>query len=217
MALATELAVTLHKFKTEVPPSSRDPILKARDDLIASFDRSQVIKPGETLPSFTLPDATGRELSSSTLLATSPLLITFYRGSWCWYCNVALAALQKHVEEYKARGVQFVAISPELPDVSLSNSEKLDLQFPVLADVGLKYARKLGIVFKGDEAVRGPYAAAGIDLNARNGDDSFELPVPITLLVDKNSTVHNVFLDPDFTKRLEPSEALEWIDALNQQ
>ena len=215
MALAAELSTQLHQFETTVPPQIKDPILKAKDDLAASFDSSMVIKAGETLPAFSLPDATGREISSSTLLATSPLLITFYRGGWCPYCNITLAALQKHVAEYKAKGVNFIAISPELPDVSLSTSEKLQLQFPVLSDVGLSYARKLGIVFKQDEAVREPFATVGIDLNMRNGDDSFELPVPVTLLVDTHGIVRNVFFDADFTKRLEPSTALEWIDTLN--
>lgn len=217
MALAVALSSQLHQFETSVPSDIKDPILKAKDDLAVSFDKSRVIKPGETLPSFSLPDATGQEVSSSTLLAQSSLLITFYRGGWCPYCNLSLAALQKHVAEYKARGVDFIAVSPELPDISLSTTEKLDLKFPVLSDIGLRYARKLGIVFKQDEAVREPFATVGIDLNASNGDDSFELPVPVTLLVDQNATVQNVFLDPDFTKRLEPSEALEWIDRLNRQ
>ena len=214
MALAEQLNKTLSDFSRDVPSNIKDPILKAKEDLSASFDTSQVIRIGEHLPSFSLPDATNNQVSSSDLLKKSALLITFYRGGWCPYCNLTLAELQKHVGEYAAKGVQFVAISPELPDISLTTTEKLDLKFLVLSDIGLAYARQLGIVFKQDEAVREPFKIAGIDLKKSNGNDTFELPVPVTLLVDQNGVVRNRFLDADFTKRLEPSTALEWIDEL---
>lgn len=88
------------------------------------------------------------------------------------------------------------------------------MKFPVLSDVGLKYARELRIVFQVDDSVREPFEIAGIDLKKSNGDDSFELPTPVPLLVDGKGVVRRRFLDLDFTKRLEPEEALEWIDAL---
>lgn len=87
----------------------------------------------------------------------------------------------------------------------------------MLSDVGNTYARQLGIVFKQDERLRAPFGTLGIDLKERNGDDSFEVPVPITLLVGRDGVVRKVFVDPDFTKRLEPETALEWIDELNRE
>jgi len=217
MALAAQLTAHYEAFTSSAAPAIKDPIIAAKTNFNATFDTFRVIKVGEALPAFSLPDATGKTMSSAPLLAKSPLLITFYRGEWCPFCNIALIELQKYVPEYHARGVQFIAISPELPNTSLTTTQKHNLDFPVLSDVRNVYARQLGIVFKQDDALREPFGALGIDLNARNGDDSFEVPVPITLLVGKEGVVRNVFVDPDFTKRLEPGAALDWIDALNEE
>lgn len=217
MALAAQLKTQFDDFQASAPPAIKDPIIAAKSRFNASFDQSQVIKPGDRFPHFSLPDATGRTVSSTSLLADSDsLLVTFYRGEWCPFCNLALVALQKQVPEYRKLGAQFVAISPELPNGSLTIVQKHNLDFPVLSDVGNSYARQLGIVFKQDESLRVPLETIGIDFKERNGDDSFEVPVPITLLVGKDGIVKNVYLDPDFTKRLEPETAVEWIEAVRQ-
>ncbi|TVY31883.1 hypothetical protein LSUB1_G008283, partial [Lachnellula subtilissima] len=153
-------------------------------------------------------------ISSSTLLSKGPLLISFYRGSWCPYCNLALRALQKHLPALQAKNCTLVAISPELPDTSLSTVEKNELQFPVLSDVGNKLARQLGIVFEQPDELRAVFDGFGHDLKGRNGDDSFVVPVPTVLLVGKDGVVRNVHVEADYTKRLEPEVAAAWIDAL---
>ena len=110
-----------------------------------------------------------------------------------------------------------VAISPELPNQSLTTQEKNELQFPVLSDVGNNLARKLGILFQQPETVRPILKAYGVDLQARNGDDSFVVPFPASYLIDSKGTIRYAFLDPDYTHRLEPSTALGWIDELQQR
>lgn len=217
MALAAQLTTQYKDFAASAPPAIKDPIIAAKSNFNATFDQSKVIKPGDALPQFSLPDATGRSVSSADLLAESPLLITFYRGEWCPYCNLALVGLQQHVPTYHKLGAQFVAISPELANPSLSLIQKHNLDFPVLSDIGNAYARQLGIVFKQDDSLRQPYATLGIDFKERQGNDNFEVPVPISLLVGKDGIVKNVYVDPDFTKRLEPETAIEWIKALNQE
>ncbi len=122
--------------------------------------------------------------------------------------------MQQNLHKFQAKGVTFVAISPELPDTSLSTIEKLALKFPVLSDVGNKFARELGIVFSMPDSLRSTFKSFGHDLVQRNGDDSFEVPVPASLLIDEQGTVRNTFIDPRYWKRLETSTALEWIDAL---
>lgn len=172
------------------------------------------IQVGATLPEFTLTDALGKDVSNKTLLANGPILITFYRGEWCPFCNLHLAALQKHLTEFEAKGVTLVAITPELPTETLSTTEKQGLKFAVLSDTGNKYARKLGIVWKMPETLRPTFKTLGNDLVKSNGDDSFELPIPASLLVDGKGVVRKTFVDPDYTKRLEPETALQWIDTL---
>ncbi|KAI0908980.1 AhpC-TSA-domain-containing protein [Ustulina deusta] len=182
---------------------------------MSTWDPSETIQAGDKLPEFRLTDATGKEVTSSSLLAKGPLLITFYRGEWCPFCNVAIAFLQKHLAEFQARGVTLVAISPELPNNNLSTTEKLALQFPVLTDLHNAFARKLGIVYDQSSA-KDLHKSLGIDLNKRNGDGTWEVPIPATLLVGKDGVVRNTAIEPDFKTRLDPKQALEWIDALQK-
>jgi peroxiredoxin len=219
MTLTTELSNFYADFQSSAPSHISGPIISAKTELASTFDKSAVIKPGATLPSFSLPDARGKTITSSSLLAASPsgLLITFYRGEWCPFCNMTLKAHQAHLSTYESKGVTFVAISPEKPNNSLTLAEKASLKFPLLSDVGNRYARKLGIVFKQDESVRKPFEALEIDLDERNGDHSFELPIPVTLLVGKDGVVRNIYVEPDFVKRLDPEEAVKWIDELDKE
>ncbi|KAH8426530.1 peroxiredoxin-like family protein [Aspergillus melleus] len=154
------------------------------------------------------------EQTSTELLSQGPLIITFYRGEWCPFCNIALVGLQRYYDELKVKGASLVAITPELPNSSLSMIEKHDLKFPVLTDSHNEYARKLGIVWKQPESLRPVYEALGHDLQQRNADKSFKVPIPATLLVDKDGIVRNMYLNVDYFKRVEPKAVLEWIEAL---
>jgi peroxiredoxin len=214
MSLADQLSTFYNDFQQKAPASITKPINTANADFAASYQPASAIQVGDTIPEFALSDAVGNEVTSASLLAQGPLLITFYRGEWCPFCNLALVAMQKHLDEFKAKGVTLVAISPELPNQSLSTTEKHALKFPVLSDVGNKLAKQLGILFAQPDILRPVFENLGNNLKERNGDDSFELPVPATLLVDEKGVVRNTFIDPDYTKRLEPSTALEWIDQL---
>jgi peroxiredoxin len=153
-----------------------------------------------------LRDTLGKQVTSGSLLGNGPIVITFYRGEWCPICNLALHHLQKHLDEFAAKGVQLVAISPMLPD----------LKFTVLSDEGNKYAKQLGILFPMPDTLRPVFDKFGHNLKRDNGDDSFVVPVPATFLVDQKGIVRNAFVDTDYTKRVEPATILEWIDALKE-
>ncbi len=169
------------------------------------------LKPGDSFPSFDLPDANGALVSSSGLLARGPLLMTFYRGEWCPYCNIALKALQDKLPAISAAGVTLVAVSPQLPDHSLTTRQKQGLAYPVLSDTGNILARQLGIVFALSEEIKPLYKAFHIDLLARNGEATFELPVPASYLVGQDGVILERYLDPDYRRRLDPATALDWI------
>lgn len=214
MSLATELQSTYSNFLTNGPPKEVAIIRDVKKDHASSFDFSSTIKVGDALPPFSLSDALGKEVTSQELLFKGPLLLTFYRGEWCPFCNLALHALQKNLPAIQAKGVSLVAITPELPDGTLTMTEKHELKFPVLTDLKSKYAKELGITWKQPEAMMEVFNTFGNDITKKNGDDSHLLPIPATLLVDREGVVRNLFIDPDYTKRLEPTTALEWIDAL---
>lgn len=110
--------------------------------------------------------------------------------------------------------MQLIAITPELPPQALVGVDKNKLTFPVLSDVGLVFTRKLGLAWKMGEELRPTFKLLGNDLEAWNGDDSFELPIPATLLVDQKSVVRNIFVDADYTTRIEPQTAVDWVNAL---
>jgi peroxiredoxin len=215
MSLANELSSFYDDFHSNIaPPEISATIKSATKDHKASFDTSKAIQAGDKLPPFRLKDAKGKEVTSSDLLAQGPVLISFYRGEWCPFCNMALRSLQQHLPAFQAKGVQLVAISPELPDTSLSTTEKHGLEFTVLSDVGNGLARQLGIVFEQPESMRKIFDANGIQWTQRYGDDKLEVPVPATLLVDGKGVVRNTFVEANYHERLEPSTALKWVDAL---
>ncbi|KAK9342805.1 thioredoxin-like protein [Lipomyces starkeyi] len=215
MAQQAELSAIFENFKKNAPEPVKAAITKASNNFIESFDPKVAIQVGDTLPEFRLSNAVGNERSSAELLANGPLLITFYRGEWCPFCNIALVGFQKILDQIKSQGVTFVAISPELPNESLSTVEKHDLKFPVLSDIGNKYAKQLGILFQQPDSLRPIFDKFGHRLAERNGDDSFAVPVPATILIDEKGVVRNTFIDPDYTKRVEPATVLEWINGLN--
>ena len=117
--------------------------------------------------------------------------------------------MQLALPEIEALGAQLVTVSPELPDKSLSTAEKNALAFEVLSDVGNKVARDFGLVFSLAEELRPIYASFGIDIPAYNGDDTFELPMPATYVIDTDGTILHAFVDADYTSRLEPAEIVE--------
>ena len=117
--------------------------------------------------------------------------------------------MQLALPEIEALGAQLVTVSPELPDKSLTTAERNDLAFEVLSDVGNKVAREFGLVFSLAEKLRPIYASFGIDIPAYNGDDTFELPMPATYVIDTDGTILHAFVDTDYTKRLEPAEIVE--------
>jgi peroxiredoxin len=168
-------------------------------------------------PAFELSDATGKIVSSVDIFATSPVLLTFYRGGWCPYCNLDLRALQSHLKEFQTVEVALVAISPELPDQAITTANKTGLDFTVLSDVGNKIARQLGILFQLPDAMHPLFKGKGIDLKERNGDDSFQIPIPALFLVDSDGTIRHSFVDPNYTHRLEPATALELANALKDE
>lgn len=214
MTLAPQLAAVITHFEQVAPASIVSIVDKAKADSSLAFDKSATIQEGQKLPACNLTNALNQPISSAELLSKGPLLIMFYRGSWCPFCNLALHSMQQILPDLKQKGVRFVAISPELPDTSLTTVEKQTLEFEVLSDIGNEYARTLGVVYKQPDSLKAVQKHFGTDLKERNGDDSNEVPVPTTLLVDTAGVVRRTFIEPDFTKRVEPQTVLGWIDSL---
>lgn len=186
----------------------------ATQALIDANIEANALKVGDTIPGFSLPNAKGENTNSNALLEQGPLVIAFYRGGWCPYCNLELRALQQLLPEFEKVGAQLVAISPQTPDNSLSTQEKNELSFEVLSDVGNNIARKFGLLFTMPTDLQQLYAHFNLDIPKHNGDQTFELPMPATYVVDKNGVIQYAFIPADYTKRAEPSEVLEVVKGL---
>ena len=208
MTLSTDLDAYKAQFRTKAPADVQAVMAQATDDLAASGIIDRSLKVGDTLPAIALPNATGGRVSVQAALAEGPVVIAFYRGGWCPYCNMELHALQQVLPEIKAAGATLIAISPETPDSSLSTREKNELTFEVLTDDKNAVARELGLVFTLPEALRPIYSGFGIDIPAYNGDESFELPVPATYVVAPNGEIVYAFADADYTQRAEPADVV---------
>ena len=120
-----------------------------------------------------------------------------------------LYALQQKLPEITSAGASLVAITPELPDQTLTTVEKNQLQFEVLSDVDNNVARQFGLVFQLPAALRTVYQGFGIDLPKTQGNQDFELPIPATFVIDRDGKVVKALVDPDYTQRLEPEAVVE--------
>ena len=164
---------------------------------------------GDTAPDFELPDARGGSVTLGRLRCDGPVVLVFYRGAWCPYCNLQLRAFQAALEDIRADGATLVAISPQTPDKSLTLAEQAELAFPVLSDVGNAVARNYGLVFALDTDARELHSGIGIDLTAFNGDDSWELPAPAVFVVDPDGTIGFASVAGDYRWRVGPDEVLK--------
>lgn len=214
MSLTSDLAARNAAARAAIPGEHVAVMDAATDALRTSGAAGRAIATGSTAPDFVLPDAAGGEIRLSDQLATGPVVLSFYRGGWCPYCSLELRALEAALGEVAAAGATLVAVSPQAPDASLGTVEKQELTYPVLSDVGNEVARSYGLVFTVPEDLRSTYDTFGIDLVAANGDDAFELPIPATYVIDPGGIVRFSFVDPDYTKRADPSDIVATLSKL---
>lgn len=211
----TEELRALNEHKHEIIPPDALAVMDAGtreldDDGIAE----RALGVGTRAPRFTLPSATGDDVSLDDLLAQGPVVLTFYRGAWCPYCNVALRALQTDHAAITARGARLVAVSPQIPDESLSLTEKHALTFDVLSDLGSDVAKRFGIAFDLNDDLGALYDSLGFDLQRVNAGHPRTLPLPATYVIDRTGTIRWAFVQTDYTRRADPADILTALDAL---
>ncbi len=208
MTLATELEQFKQGFLEKVPAEALEIMSADMERLATSGILKNSLKVGDKIPAIQLTDAQGELVSIQDKLTEGPVVLSFYRGAWCPYCNLQLNALQKSLPAIQEAGGSLVAISPQLPEHSATTAKTNELTFDVLSDVGNKTAREFGLVFQLGEAVRPLYQSFGIDIPKHNGDDAYELPVSATYVVNSDGVIVYAFVDLDYTQRAEPSEII---------
>jgi len=218
MATERTLNQQLAEFKrgvaTQAPPEAVAQFDAEVDRVVGSGLAERSLKAGQQAPDFTLPDATGGQVSLSALLGRGPVALVFYRGEWCPYCNLTLRAYQGIQPQIAALGATMVAISPQTPDNSLTTVEKKELTFPVLSDRGNAVARQYGPVWAFSEGLRPLLTQVASELPAFNGDDTWEVPFAGVFVIARDRTVALASVDADWTRRPEPAAILESLRAL---
>ena len=204
----TNLKAALDDKKAAFTATASEDVKTAYADGIRSVTERGILarakQLGDAAPDFALTNAKGDTVRLSDYLKQGPVILTWYRGGWCPYCNLTLNALQQALPSFKAAEANLIALTPELPDKSLSTADKNALEFEVLSDIGNKVAREYGIVFKLTDAVAKMYEEK-FGMSKYNGDDSNELPLAATYIINSEGKIIYAFLDADYRNRAEPS------------
>ncbi len=186
-----------------------------KNKIVSADDAAKnALNVGAKMPSFSLKDSNGKTVNSDDLLKQGNLVVVFYRGSWCPFCNLYLRNLQKNLAQIKAAGGNLVAVSVENPDNSLSVAKKNELGFTVLSDPNLTVARKFGIVYQMPSETDELYKSKGLDVARHNEMEKAELPLSATYVINRKGEIVYAFLEPDYKKRAAPEVIIETLSKI---
>lgn len=191
-----------------VPHSVIETMHRATQELIASGAAGRALKAGDKAPLFTLNDPQGNPVSSVELLAKGPLVLSFYRGVWCPYCNMELQALEQALPAFQALGANLIAVSPQTAPNSRKSVRQNELSFPILSDPHNSVAAAFGLRFELPDYLVELYQSLKNDLPTFNGDASWTLPMPGRYVIDRQGVIIYAEVNPDYTRRPDPEDML---------
>lgn len=202
---------------TKVTPEIKKAFAKG----IAAIKEAKIVEGakqvGDQAPNFTLKNAAGKNVSLTTELKKGPVVLTWYRGGWCPYCNIAMAAMQQELPAIKKSGASLIALTPELPDKTLTTKEKNGLDFEVLTDLNHQAAKQYGLLFKLTPEVAKLYGQF-FDLTKYNGADAGTdtLPLAATYIIGQDGKILWAFLHHDYHMRAEPKDIVQFLNKMKQ-
>lgn len=211
LAAALALSCSVQAQRSEIEMKNE---LKMKAIDTAESAAQNALKVGALAPSFSLADANSKTVASSELFAQGNVVLVFYRGAWCPFCNTYLRKLQQNLGAIMENGGVLVAVSAENSDNSLDVTTKNKLDYTVLSDPNLDLARKFGLVYQLPDDTNKKYIEYGIDLAKRNSMEKAELPISATYVIGKDGKIAYAFLDPDYKKRAEPDKIIDTLKAL---
>ncbi|MFT5387034.1 MAG: peroxiredoxin [Lysobacterales bacterium] len=208
----------LEEKKTAMMAGATDedmaPFNNALTNLKATGILKKALNNGDIAPDFSLPNHEGNDVTLYKLLESGPVVLVWYRGAWCPYCNLTLKHYQSELKNFTKYKAQLVAISPQLPDGSLSAVKENGLEYTVVSDVDNNVASDFGLTYTLEDNIAEIYKEYGIDLQTANGNDRNELPLTATYVIDQNKKIRFTFLDVDYAKRAEPKYILNTLSQL---
>lgn len=209
MTLEQQLTQMREATMAKMPESIIKVFLNSLEEIRNDKLRERALQVGDHIPEGLLKDSTGNTVSLQSLHTSEFLVLNFYRGGWCPYCNMELRAYESLKDEFAALGVNIVAISAEVTALAAQTTTKNAISFPILTDTNAALMKRIGIVFQLDEATKREYGNFGVHLDKIQGNDEFELPVPAVYVVNRAMEIVFCHFEEDYMTRLEPSELLE--------
>jgi peroxiredoxin len=204
----SSLNAALTEYQSSAPAEATAVIDRGIDEIRES-GIAPGLQVGERAPDFVLPDQLGLDVRLAERLAQGPVLLVFYRGEWCPYCNLTLKYLQDHLDAIEGVGAHLIAISPQSPDHALSLTERHDLRFSVLSDTTQDTIRAYRLQYTLPPETQDLYVNAfGNDLRHQTADGSWNLPVSGTFVIDRDGIIRARFVDIDYRRRMEPADIL---------
>jgi peroxiredoxin len=214
MSLTDDLEAQQARSRQRLGPERTAVFEAAIAALAADIAARKGIGVGQAAPDFRLANQNGEFVTLGERLGEGSVVLAFYRGAWCPYCNIQLRALQAALPALQAANASLIAISPQTPDVTLTLTERDALAFDVLADVGCALAEAYGIAFALPESLRDIYAGMGNSLPERNAADDWRLPIPATFVIAPDGKVAFADVDADYRKRAEPADVVAIAESL---
>lgn len=214
MPLSSTLDGTRAAVRAALPPSTYDAIERSISDLRDTGLAERALGVGDRVALPVLRSVDGRPLDLAAAAAGRPAVLLFYRGGWCPYCNTTLRAYAEALPRIEAAGAVLVAVTPERAERASETVRDDGIAFPVVIDEGHRFAEALGLAFALPDELRPLYREIGIDLPARNGDDSHRLPIPATYVLDASGRIVFAHVDADFTRRADPEAAVAAVEQL---
>ncbi len=211
MTLTTQLKefrdMTMNRMPQSIIQSFNDGI----EELKTNRLKENALQKGDTIPEFSLKDINGENIQLMDVHRSEFLILNFYRGGWCPYCNMELRAYESLKKDFEAADSNIIAISAEVPKLAAQTTQKNLITFPVLTDVDAHFMKQVGIVFQLNEKTKKDYESFGMDFTQIHGNENYELPVPAIYVINKNLEIVFVHFEADYMTRIEPKEVLSII------
>jgi peroxiredoxin len=211
--LKSELTNKKESFISSAPAEKQKIYAEGLEDVKKSKVVDNALQVGDVALNFTLSNAAGKNVTLYDELKKGTVILMWYRGGWCPYCNMTLHHMQEALPDFKKYNANLLAISPEVPDSSITTKEKHNLAFEVLSDVGNVVAKDYKVVFKLTDDVANIYEN-GFGLSDYNGNDKAELPLAATYIIGQDKVIKYAFLDADYRNRAEPQDLIEVLKRL---
>lgn len=211
MSLKEALQTLSDKSFTQMPADVAQKIKNGIENTIKGGFKENALKVGDSVPSFILEDIFENKKSLPELIKNEYLVIDFYRGGWCPFCNMELREYERLKDDFLEVGTNIVAISPEKAEYTNTSSKENNISFDILSDVNTKVMQKFGIVFTLDDDVKEVYNHFGIELEKTQGNDEFKMPIPATYVINSDLEIVFAHIEEDYTTRCEPKDVLDFL------